>query len=98
MTDAPAIVHAKSFWKEPRNNLKSKKAPKRNIRVPPGAYIADLVGLGKAITLCRKCQPKFNVAGSGYTKYKEVTDVDYCYSTCQGCREGIVECNTFLKI
>lgn len=97
MSEAPGIIHATSFWAEPRNKVKAAKAPRRPGRQTAGSYIHDLVGLGKAITLCKKCQHKFNAAGNGYTKYKEVTGFDHCISQCQDCNEPYAECNTFLK-
>jgi len=92
-----AIIHAKSFWARPKNNLRA-MAPKPKQRGKTiGSHIADLVGLGKAITLCQKeCQKKFNAPGNEYVMFKEVTGVNYCNSVCQGC--GVLtECNTYIK-
>lgn len=97
MSEAPAIIHAKSFWEEPINSANSNKAPRRPRRQLAGSYIHDLIGLGKAITLCKKCQGKFNAPGNGYALYKEVTGYDHCISQCQDCNERNAKCNTFLK-
>ena len=100
MTEAPAILHATSFWEEPKNKLESIKAPRRGRNKLAGSYIHDLIGLGKAITLCKKCQGKFNAPGNGYERFKEVNEdagFDYCISQCQDCNESLAKCNTFLK-
>ena len=97
MSKAPAIVHCKAFWAEPRNNAKASAAPRRPSKKLAGTYIDELASLGKAIILCRKnCQKKFNVAGAGYSLYKEVTGMSYHWGRCDDCNER-VECNTFLK-
>ena len=98
MNGAPAIIHATSFWEEPSNAVKTAKTPKRPTRKTAADYIDDLVGLGKAITLCQnKCLRKFNVAGAGYEVYLETTGYNHCISRCQGCQDDGVKCNTFLK-
>lgn len=93
-----AIIQAQAVWEEPRNREKIARAARRPKKYTAGGYIHDLIGLGKAITLCKKCQPKFkNFVKYGYTMYKEVTGYDHCISQCQDCNEFFTECNTFLK-
>jgi len=92
------IIHCTSFWEEPINALKTAVTPKRRSRKTAADQIADMVSLGKAITLCQsKCLRKFNVAGAGYTVFRETTGYNHCISRCQGCQETGVKCNTFLK-
>ena len=97
VSEAPKIIQCKAFWTEPKNRMKAMKAPGRPRGRPVGGWIYDLVGLGKAINLVKKCQHKFNAISVGYSLYPEVTGYDYCISDCDDCKESYAKCNTFLK-
>lgn len=95
---APAYIRPDSHWQTPQGKLEAvvDRGRSRNGRLTAGSYISDLAELKKAINLCKTCQPKFNVAGSGYYKYREVTGFDHCNARCDDCRH-LTECNTFLS-
>jgi len=92
-----SIVKSTAWWAKPQNQLKAIEVQPRSKRKLAGSHIHDLVGLGKAITLCKKCQGKFNAAINGYEQMREVTGFDYCYSKCNDCYT-FGECNTYLKL
>ena len=91
-----SIVKGRSFWKRSENRLKAVKAPRRPSRKLAGSHIHDLVGLGKALLLCKKCQTKFNAAINGYEMMRETTGFDYCFGRCDDCN-SFTECNTYLN-
>lgn len=92
------ILHSENqYWSQPRNRLRAVEAAPRNKRKVPGAHIHDLIGLGKGLLLCKKCQGKFNAAINGYEQLAEVTGYDYCWAKCDDCG-NFGESNTYLKL
>lgn len=60
-----------------------------------GSKIADMVALGKCITLCPMCRPKFNAKRNGY---HNLPHVPRCRGECDGCGDKAGWCEAFVPI
>lgn len=58
------------------------EAPGRPWRRPPGGWVADLVALRRAVTLCDFCAPKFNPRRNGYEVWRKNLRAN---GRCDGC-------------
>ncbi len=62
-----------------------------------GSWISDLVTLGKALTLCSSCWPKFNFKRYGYQPTVLTATSKHVIGDCDGCRERLQRCTLFVK-
>lgn len=64
------------------DRLQAQEAPGRPWRRPPGGWIGDFVGLGRALVLCDFCAPKFNPRRNGYEVWRKHLRAN---GRCDGC-------------
>jgi hypothetical protein len=73
-------------------------APKKlSSRRLAGGFIADLVALGKAITLCSFCEHKFAARRHGYSRKSLWPGQTWVTGPCDGCRNPLTRCTLFIK-
>ncbi|MGE0289523.1 MAG: hypothetical protein AB7I42_26040 [Bradyrhizobium sp.] len=83
-------------WKTPANRLLAAAHRGRPTGLLRGSWIADLVSLKKAVTLCGMCVPKWNPRANGYER-KMVTPIhDHAIGECDGCNQKFAKCAMFL--
>lgn len=82
-------------WNAPKNRLRRNEHKGRPLRLVAGSWLADLVSLKKAITLCRGCMNKFDHNAHHYTPRTITPSHPMVVSDCDGCRAKYVMCKLY---
>lgn len=83
-------------WKTPANRLRAAAARGRPSGLLRGSWIADLVALKKAVTLCAACVPKWNARANGYEQRDVVPGHTHAVGECDGCNAKFARCAMYL--
>ena len=90
---APAIIRSEKD-RTPRVRVFDGIAPGRAAGRLPGGHVTDMAALGKAISLCGTCAPKFAAARYGYVTKR---NIPFVRGRCDGCQEHSERARLFLK-
>ena len=93
MMPAPAIIRSEKDT-TPRQRLRRALSPGRASGRLPGGHVTDMAALGKAISLCGTCQPKFAAARYGYVTKR---NIPFVRGRCDGCQNYAGRARLFLK-
>lgn len=94
---APNIITAESE-RTTRMKARAAMAPQNIPRGrTAGGWIADLVALGKAVTLCFSCRRKFDHKRVGYHAARLTSTSTFVIGDCDGCRSRLARCTLFVK-
>jgi len=83
-------------WRTPANRLKAAESRGRPRGLLRGSWIADLVSLKKAVTLCAMCQPKFDARRNGYEQRDVMPGHRHAIGECDGCASTHAVCAMYL--
>lgn len=90
---APA-VHTTN-WNTRANRLRVAQAKGRPSGLARGSWIADLVALKKAITLCMHCMPKFDHKANHYSPRTITPSHPFVTAECDGCGSPFARCKLY---
>lgn len=83
-------------WKTPANRLKAAASRGRPQGLLRGSWIADLAALGKAVTLCGQCMPRWDARKNGYEQRNVTPNHRFATGECDGCGATHVTCAMYL--
>jgi hypothetical protein len=95
---SPVIIHSESHFGTTAEKLRYARSTGRRPGSVAGSHIADMVSLGRSITLCSDgCKHKFDAERHGYHEARRFPFHGGVISNCDGCRAKMAPCAMFVR-